>query len=194
MPFLRNKEIRIGPFFLASTNLDANHYLEGEATTFGRSLPSSNSLLFSFGSKGIPVRISGDYQTEVIPDLATKPKSAEVTALVQITMEFWDQHFHHAFAESGVVYKGLEMDVQDIRFEAGIPEERFNYFIAFSTVLFFDESSVDELPHPDAVYNDMITANFEHYIRQYVRKVAQFYPEQPKPISSQQGGVAWSIL
>lgn len=177
-PFLRNKEKWLGPFAIP-TSVTGDQV---DTSTGGRLVPPYETLPFSTGSEGTPVNVPIYYQAYVIPGLERVPTSSAISALVEVTMEFWDYHFHHAYLGRCVAYEGIEMNVETQLFRAGLPEENFNFYLTFKTVLYFAKGSARQPPGPATLISSMVNADFVSYIKHYVRQLSHIYVDlDPNP-------------
>ena len=108
----------------------------------------------------------------VVPFLVADPTQEELDGLVMVTEQFWDDYFRDLYAGSDTEYYGIEIDVEQTLFGAGIPDERYNYLIDFNTTVLFNIDTV--APTVNEIFTTMANANFQSYILDYVRTQPAF--------------------
>jgi hypothetical protein len=109
----------------------------------------------------------------VIPLLDTEPTEEEVAGLVDVTEQFWDEFFEQFYDGTGIMYRGIELVVDGAFFNAGIPDERFDYYINFNTTVLYEDNPLT-LPNPIETFEIMASADFGDYVRRFVRTQPAF--------------------
>jgi hypothetical protein len=109
----------------------------------------------------------------VIPLLVTELTEEQLAGLVDVTEQFWDEFFGQFYDGTEILYRGIELVVDDYFFNAGIPEERFNYYINFDTTVLYEDNSRPP-PGPNETFEIMASADFEDYVSRFVRTQSAF--------------------
>lgn len=123
-----------------------------------------------FPPDAIQVRVRDYFLAYVIPNLTVQPTPEQTAALITITETFWDAYFKEKYPRSPQRYIGIQIIPNEVRYRAGIPEQKFNFYIDFNTTVAFEGGSTN-LPATQALFDVMAQANFQSYILNYVRRV-----------------------
>jgi hypothetical protein len=125
------------------------------------------------GASGIRIHVIDFYLAYVIPLLVTELTEEQLAGLVDVTEQFWDEFFGQFYDGTEILYRGIELVVDDYFFNAGIPEERFNYYINFDTTVLYEDNSRPP-PGPNETFEIMASADFEDYVSRFVRTQSAF--------------------
>jgi hypothetical protein len=143
----------------------------GKGKRMGMGMGSKKSS--SEKSSEIRIRVPDFYLAYVTPLLVTKPTEEQVTGLVDVTEQFWDELFERLYDGTTILYRGTELVVDEDFFNTGIPEERFNYYINFNTTVLYEDNSRLP-PGPEETFEIMASADFEDYVSRFVRTQPAF--------------------
>ena len=121
----------------------------------------------------IRIRVTDYYIAYVIPLLTEPPTPEEAAELLAVTRDFWFEYFVDFYADSEIQFRDLVLTIDEEKFGMGIPEERYNYFLDFDTVVLYAEDS-PEPPGARETFSIMSRADFVSYILDYVRSLPTF--------------------
>lgn len=121
----------------------------------------------------IRVRVADYYMSYVVPALVSAPTEAETQELLAVTKDFWTQYFQMEYQNSDIKFSDIILKVEESKFNAGIPEADFNFYIDFDTEILYEKDSADP-PGSMETFAVMAGADFTVYILEYVRSIERF--------------------
>ena len=120
----------------------------------------------------IRVHVKDYFLAYAVPLLFENPSEEVVEQLVIFTEEFWHDYLTEFYADQ-FRYSGHYLVYDEVLFEAGIPESKFNYLIRFETTLLY-EMGPGEPPGPEQTFGIMQNADLFDYNWGLVRTITEF--------------------
>ena len=117
------------------------------------------------------VRVRDFYISFVSPDAAREPTQAEYEEMMAKTTDWFEVVFAERFAnDPNVTFLGSNSAIEETKFNAGIPEARFNIYMnfEFTDVLYTEDSSPPGVAETFEIMRQAITTD---YILEAVRSV-----------------------
>ena len=115
------------------------------------------------------VRVRDFYISFVSPDAAREPTQAEYEEMMAKTTDWFEGVFAERFAnDPDVTFLNMNSAIEETKFNAGIPEARFNIYMNFEfiEVVYTEDSSP---PGPDETFQILRSAITPEYILEAVR-------------------------
>ena len=122
----------------------------------------------------VRVRVTDYFIAYGVPGMPGEPTEADVQELLEQTRMFWTGYFEEHYADKpDIKFNGLNLQIVETMFNAGIPEPQFNFWIEFDTVVLYD---LDTATPPGAMetFQIMSDADFVPYIIDHVRSIPVF--------------------
>lgn len=119
------------------------------------------------------VTVTDYYISYVIPGLTEEPSQEDIDILLDATRQFFVTIFEDYYVDSDVQFLDLKYELKEWLYNASIPEERFNLYMHYDTVVLYELDS----PRPASPlesFSIMSNTDFAPYIIEYVRTIPGF--------------------